>query len=180
MVRESKRCAACAHVFITNMKEKQFCSSRCRNKYTYDKKKKVKYIDRKCLECNKLFTTSENRNQKCCGIECSRKRNKRIYSEINPVLPICTGTIGAIGEYRVVVDLLFKGFDVFKSMSPHCPCDLVIGLNNKTYRVEVTTGSILPSGKIQNNKIYGDCSKFDIVAIVLKSGEVFYEPELPF
>lgn len=50
---------------------------------------------------------------------------------------IPSGTIGAIAELRVSAHLLRLGYEVFRAVSMHCSCDLVISKSGKTARVEV-------------------------------------------
>ncbi len=44
---------------------------------------------------------------------------------------------GVISELRVEVDLLSKGYHVFRSESPGCPCDIVAIRNGECIKVEV-------------------------------------------
>jgi hypothetical protein len=101
-----------------------------------------------------------------------------MYKSKNTQLNVCTGTVGAIGELRVCVDLLIKGYNVYRSVSPASESDLAVTKGKRFYRIEVTTGYLDYKGNIINNKKYADQSKFDIVAIVLTSGEITYMPEL--
>ena len=58
------------------------------------------------------------------------------------------GTTGAISELKVCVDLMAKGYHIFRSESPCCPCDLVALKNGITLTVEVRTIARNPSGTI--------------------------------
>lgn len=86
-----------------------------------------------------------------------------------------TGIIGAIGELQVCSDLLIKGYEVFRSVSPHCTCDLVACKDGKCYRIEVKTGVQYETGRIDYPKI--DYKKADIGAIALKD-QIIYVPAL--
>ena len=46
---------------------------------------------------------------------------------------------GAIAELRVGVDLLSKGYHVFRSESPGCPCDIVAIKDGECIKIEVRT-----------------------------------------
>jgi hypothetical protein len=70
-----------------------------------------------------------------------------------------SGTIGAIGELRVSVDLMAKGF------------------NGQIYRVEARTGSRNANGALHYSNPYP--SRHDIMAVVEHSGNITYLPELP-
>jgi hypothetical protein len=104
---------------------------------------------------------------------------KMRYRKANPPTGVPSGTVGAIGELLVAADLMRKGYAVFRSMSPACPCDIAILKDGVLSRVEVTTGKKLPSGKIMYppHKTH----TYDILAIVLYdhgAPAIVYEPEL--
>jgi len=83
----------------------------------------------------------------------------------------------------VVMDLLQKGFSVFRSVSPSCAVDLVITKNGNTHsgavervlKVEVKTGHYTLGGKLRWPRPLND--KFDILAVVVH-GEITYTPSL--
>jgi len=54
---------------------------------------------------------------------------------------ISTSTIGAAAELRVCAHLLELGYEVFRSMSPNCTCDMVIGKGGIAASVEVKSGA---------------------------------------
>lgn len=68
-----------------------------------------------------------------------------------PGLP--TGTVGAINELRVSVDLMARGYAVFRALSPSCPCDLAILKDDNLIRVEVKTGYRLCNGRPTISKV---------------------------
>lgn len=51
-----------------------------------------------------------------------------------------SGTVGAISEMVVAVDLMEKGYSVFRALSPACKSDLVAKKNDTVITVEVRTG----------------------------------------
>ena len=126
--------------------------------------------------CQKTLETAQRKTY--CSNKCRKEHAKFIYKEKNSGLNVCSATIGAIGELRVCVDLLIKGFNVYRSVSPACSADLVITKEGRLYRIEVTTGYFDAKGNIINNKKYADQSKFDVVAIAFKNGEIKYVPNL--
>jgi len=87
---------------------------------------------------------------------------------------LSTGTIGAIGELMVSADLLMKGYEVFRSVSATCSCDLAILKNGKFLRIEVRSGYKIKSGELR----YLGKVRADHVAIVFKN-EIEYSPKLP-
>lgn len=90
--------------------------------------------DRKCVECGNGFkgTLKQNRCSKACVLENEK------YIKPYPGLP--TGTVGAIQELRVSIDLMANGYEVFRAISPSCSCDLLALKNGKMFDVEVRTG----------------------------------------
>jgi hypothetical protein len=80
-------------------------------------------------------------------------------------------TVGALRELIAASDLMKKGWEVFRSMSPACPCDLIIMSRNVMLRVEVRTGRRKKAGGIFVPK-HGD---YDILAVVIRANdEVLY------
>ncbi len=76
---------------------------------------------------------------------------RRTYKEVilnNYYAGKTAATTGAISELRVGIDLLTKGYHVFRSESPNCPCDLVAIKNNKIFTIEVRTTYRNSSGTI--------------------------------
>ena len=122
-----------------------------------------------CEVCNLEFTTNQP-NQLVCGKIC---RDKKYYittsrsSMLDKVL-IPSGTMGAISELIISVDLLKNGYNVFRAMSPSCPCDLVVFKGDNIKRVEVKTGY---RNIKTNNIVYPTPanSHYDIVGIFLRN-----------
>lgn len=88
---------------------------------------------------------------------------------------LATGTVGAIGELRVCVDLLAKGYEVFRAVSPSCSCDLLVLKSGVVTRIEVRTSYRTRSGKVYypTHNV-----RADIIAAVL-GDELSYNPPLP-
>lgn len=124
-------------------------------------------------ECAKPFKSCHP-HKLYCSRRCRYNAAKKDFLPIYPTLS--TGTAGAIGELRVATDLLVKGFEVFRAVSPSCSCDLVTLFQGKPRRVEVRTGHY---GK--NRIIYCakpiDTGRYDILAIVLPDN-IIYRPDL--
>lgn len=121
----------------------------------------------KCETCGDLFV-GNRKDAKFCSSKC---RAGKMAGEFKG---ISMGTVGALNELRVCVDLLSKGYDVFRSVSPNCPCDLVAAKNGRLLRVEVRTV------RGTDEKIYltkPDPSRYDILAMVLPS-KILYQTNL--
>jgi PD-(D/E)XK endonuclease len=90
------------------------------------------------------------------------------------------GTAGALAELVVAIDLLQRGYDVFRSVSPSCSCDLVAQKDGVLTTIEVRTGLKFEKGGMSSgggaNSIRAEC-----LALVLKNrrNEVHYSPDMP-
>lgn len=126
-----------------------------------------------CPSCNLEFIRN-NINRRFCSVECRQKYHHgyKSYSDKN----IAKKNKGTYAELAVYCDLLSRGYDVFKNLTPHSAFDLVaykkeIGL----FGVEVKTGFISGDG----NLIRGGSLKHkehDVLAVYLKNnGEIIYE-----
>ncbi len=138
-----------------------------------DKKPKI------CVICGKTipWPRNETRNVKYCSKRCSQLNNQYIYHRSNPKNnnKLCTGTTGAINEYRVIIDLMGRNYSVFRACSPSCPCDIVVFVDTKLLRVEVTTGHYTNGNRLKGAA--HDPKNFDLLAIVTSTGEIVYEPK---
>jgi len=61
---------------------------------------------------------------------------------------VSRSTKGAISELLVAGDLLFKGYEVFRAVSPACSCDLIAQKNGRLTRIEVRTGALNKNGSV--------------------------------
>lgn len=113
-----------------------------------------------CIICNKSYTPIRT-EQKYCSYDCRLEAARRKYKAGDSGL--AKATVGTLAELRVAVDLLLKGYEVFRAVSSACSCDLAILKNGKLLRVEVKTGAYY-NGKLYANK--GKIHQYDILAIV--------------
>lgn len=133
-----------------------------------------------CEICGKdLPEAKRKRKAKYCSKLCEKVKNRNRYYEKNPTIyptTVSCGTIGAINELKVTVDLLSRGYSVYRSVSPHAKCDLAVVLGDKFYRVECTTGCYNRNGGKPGwpNK---NPENFDILAIVFHDC-IRYIPEI--
>ncbi len=123
-------------------------------------------------ECNQPFWRA-SKHQKYCEPEC---RQQHYYAKNrNTTYPtsLTTGSIGTIGDLGVAADLLKRGYDVFKSISPACWTDLVVYVDGRFQSVEVKTGYRTATGRL----VYGKPrTKTDIVAVLLPNEIVYIPP----
>src|SRR3990167_2971874 len=128
-----------------------------------------------CVHCGKERPRDRSSAMhKYCSFACSREFWKKKYKTSNPSSGIPSSTVGAISELIVAVDLMQKGWEVFRSLSPSCSCDLAILKNGKLVRIEVKTGRFTTNGRPQYPK---NNIKADIVAVNINS-KIHYIPEL--
>lgn len=86
-------------------------------------------------------------------------------------------------ELVVATDLLRRGYDVFRSLSPASTCDLAILKNRRLIRVEVTTAASRNDHQVTIPKARERARgvKFDLLAIVIRNGDnssaIHYRPE---
>ena len=131
-------------------------------------------VVRLCRGCNKPLPTRRGKHAVWCRDQCKRD----FYRRQNPKPTLPTGTVGTISEILVATDLLKRGYDVFRAMSPAATCDLAILRNKQLLKVEVKTG------KRGTNRVYypaprGDKAlRYDILAVVVDT-DILYLPELP-
>jgi len=128
-----------------------------------------------CLVCREPIISPR---RVYCSDECARteatRKEREGMSQFNPPDLVNTGTRGAISELRVAADLLERGFEVFRSVSPSSPCDFAIFRDGELLRLEVRTGHYDRSGKPYKYS-YFDRSKADVLAMVYKD-KICYNP----
>jgi hypothetical protein len=131
------------------------------------------------LECRKLFIP-RNINQKVCSKACRRAEFVRTYQSHNPKTALTSGTVGAIGELLVGADLLARGYEVFRALSPACSCDLAILRDGVLLAVEVRTGYRGKSGKVSWQRRGLSDEVQWAVLLVNREGEreIVYDPPL--
>ena len=98
-----------------------------------------------------------------------------------------TGRVGAVSELVACADLMRRGFHVFRSQSPTCPCDLIVYKNaGRLIRVEVRTATIHPtSGMLSFALDSSDNGRADVYALVVENvtgylPERIIAPDFPF
>ena len=127
-----------------------------------------------CLRCSATFQSSYT-HARYCSRRCRLDHGKSVngYKSLGKTTGISSGTVGAIGELRVAVDLMIRGYDVFRALSPHTSCDLAFIENGQLLRVEVRSGYRTTTGNI---RISNPKHRADILAICLLD-EIIYQPD---
>lgn len=156
-----KHCVRCGKEFQTEVPNQKYCSKSCRDPVN---QRGV------CAYCGKPFFKGKS---KYCSLECGVKARNNLMP--NPFQGNTSGTTGAISELRVAIDLMSKGYDVFRALSPSCSCDLAILKEGKLLKIEVRTAHKNVRGVLYKT---GRNTKVDHFAWVAPD-EIVYEPLLP-
>lgn len=128
-----------------------------------------------CTVCGKQ--ANKRRQAIYCSNACKVEKQRVGRDEINTgrANGVSSGVVGGMHEMLVCVDLLRRGFYVYRSVTQSAPFDLMVSKNGVNFAVEVTTGSFNASGSYY--KPSKDRSKFDCLAVVMHDGRIFYEPD---
>lgn len=126
----------------------------------------------KCFVCETIITTGP-KNKKYCSQTCMRKATGTytIYPHL------ANGTVGALNELKVCVDLMDKGCEVYRALSPTTAYDLIIIYKGVKYSVEVKTAYRSSAGNIMKPALRENQKDVDILATVV-SYEIFYTPDI--
>lgn len=136
-----------------------------------------------CLNCDKILPVDDRRPRKFCCRRCAGAASyKRQYPKNTPLVDtlgnrLSSVTVGTIGELKVILDLMNKGYHVYRNVCHSSFCDLAVVIGLKFLRIEVTTGNFSASGKLMYATHNPD--RYDHLAVAMKSGEIFYFPDLP-
>lgn len=163
-------------------RRRTYCSPTCADKNAHSGFA-YKEIPRQCAECGCALSRERLRRQALyCGPACYKEAQRKKYLENNPGRrrgEIPSGTVGAASELIVCADLLARGVAVFRSVSPSCSCDLLAmrGVEGRTVRVEVTSGSMSGVGALTWPR--KDAKKHDLLAVVYQPGnKIMYLPPI--
>jgi len=136
-------------------------------------------------ECGNEFTPIYHSQRYCstgCRVQMDRLAHPGRPGRI-PGMP--SATTGAVSEMAAAIDLMKRGYEVFRALSPACSCDLIALGPSGPLRVEVRTGYRSPvSGALvfaRNTASRGHGEDaLDHYAVVIGYGaEIAYLPELP-
>lgn len=94
-----------------------------------------------CETCLTEFKIKQ-KNQRFCSLRCQREAYYKTHPTYSYGENLSKHTKGAITELMVANDLMLKGYEVFRSLSAQCSCDLIIKRrkSNVTKTIEVKTG----------------------------------------
>lgn len=101
-------------------------------------------------------------------------KRPRTHGLANPV------SAGACGELLICADLIPRGLDVFRSVSPSAKCDLVAihrAAPFKSIRIEVRNGYRNPNGNLVYSKARTTDGSCDVIAVWVKDEGAIYLPD---
>lgn len=99
-----------------------------------------------CLSCRNEFL-SRSSTRLYCRTTCQpayisqQRAHHAVQALYDTTVP--TGTIGSVGELAVSIDLMCKGYTVFRALSPASYCDLIARKYDVLWHLEVRTGHLL-------------------------------------
>jgi hypothetical protein len=127
---------------------------------------------RNCTVCGLVFSPYRS-HQKRCSLECTKVEGAK---GIVKSWGISCGSLGALAELLASVDLMKRGYEVFRALSPACSCDLIAMKAGVILRVEVRSARRKIDGAVRypTKNIKGD----QIAAVTHDDGAIHYVPEL--
>jgi hypothetical protein len=138
-----------------------------------------------CLVCGNVLPITGPRaspSRKYCSDEC----RERAWGGPSPIrtsgLDLAPSTVGALSELIIASDLLRRHYEVFRSVSPSCSCDLIALRNGVSLRIEVRTGSVIYGNGGHTVRWTRDRFHADAFAVVVYEPDgttrIQYEPPL--
>jgi len=100
-----------------------------------------------------------------------------IKKELKPRTQVNTSHVGCIGELLVTIDLMRRGYEIFRGISPACRCDLIAIKEKVSRRIEVTKGYRPTLDKTLKYRRH-NVDNYDVMAIWEDDGLITYLPEL--
>lgn len=97
--------------------------------------------EKSCPNCLKSFNGYHN--QVFCCKACVKEWSGKV--SLYPEVP--SGTVGALNELKVSVDLMAKGYEVYRALSPSSSCDVLALKDKVLYAFEVRTAYRNKAGK---------------------------------
>lgn len=152
-------------------------TARARARWIRDREMRRPENIRMCPGCgSNVF--SFRQNMVYCNPQCRKQHyHKRICADlqVERAGDLSSATVGAIGELVACSDLLLRGLEVFRAVSPSCSCDLVVSNGQESNRVEVRTANMRIGGSywVPRNGVY------DTLAVVIGKTVVYEGKPLP-
>lgn len=119
-----------------------------------------------CEVCNQTFNNIR-RTKKTCSDECQRTKMRKKSGVYSKNLP--SNFLGRLHEYKVMLELALKGYDVFPAAFPQSHYD-ILAFERSTgiiKKVEVKTGYMRENGQVTIPQHRHN--EWDIMAVVIQS-----------
>ena len=136
-----------------------------------------------CHVCGSEIDASRlARGAKYCSLECRRAAYAEKYRTANdpvgaePESFLAPNQRAALSELLVAADLIRRGYHVFRALSSGPPCNLMVLVGERVYRIYVKAGLRTPTGRLMFPNV--DRAKFDVLAVVERNGAIHYVPAL--
>lgn len=133
-----------------------------------------------CKQCRRPFISGGSKpGLLYCSSECRHEYERARHYPRSPYKSagMNPSTTGALSEMRTAVDLMLRGYEVFRPVSPSATCDLIGLRYGILVRFQVRTGWI-GAGKLRYAKKDSDEGRQDHFAVCLPH-EIVYIPGLP-
>lgn len=101
---------------------------------------------KECLGCGTQFWGHDKNI--FCTTKCRMQYRFNESKAINKNLPLSSGSVGALAELMVCCDLMVRGYEVFRAVSPSCSSDLIACKGDKLLKIEVRTGTYKVTGSV--------------------------------
>lgn len=129
-----------------------------------------------CLICGAPISIERRRRSDItCSNECASAymRGQQVASWYGK--PVSTPTAGAIGELIVASDLLARGYEVFRAVSPSSSCDLMArAKNGRVLAIEVRGGRYTKGGRLNYHRQESDRADVWAVVVLRQPPEIVY------
>jgi hypothetical protein len=127
-------------------------------------------------DCKKCLSDSPDKKLcgKCFNVYLTKHCKICLEKDVSTIAgkELNTGAKGAIQEYRIIVDLMVKGYEVFRACSPNQSCDLIATKGATVVKVECKTVNVKLNGDV--GKVPRNIDKHDVLACITKDGRIFY------
>ena len=134
-------------------------------------------IKKICGVCKSDFLAN-SKLQTICSYECRREQSRKRTGRIAMFPGIPTATIGSMSEMEVAINLMKKGYCVFRALSPAAFCDLIVVKDLEIIRIEARTGYVGKNNQLTFTKeMHG---KIDLFGVYFpKADSVKYYKPIP-
>lgn len=182
-MRPMRHCLGCGKALIKPHVTKRWCSTSCRSS-AKRRSRSSEHRGGACVVCSAVLSARSAHGlsvKKYCSASCASEDRRRrrmaagavVHTDLSP------GTVGAVGELAATIDLVRRGYEVFRAISPSSSCDLLVLKGGRVLRIEVRTAGRTSTGEVRINKTSSACDHF---AGIVWSGcgayEVLYDPPL--